>query len=152
MKDIHLNKLIGEVPTVSYSIGQLDKLINQQLTESLQVLGVSLPQFTMLSILYLNGEMANSKLASRSLISPQASNQIIKTMAEKGWVSKSDDPNHGRIILIGLTDQGKNIYWQCRNKAIGFEQRILNGIPPENILMLKATIQRIIMNSKELSQ
>lgn len=149
MKDIQLDKLFGNSPTVSYSVGKLDKLINQQLSEALLELGVSLPQFTMLSNLHLHGEMGNAKLASRSFISPQASNQIIKTMEEKKWVSKCDDPNHGRILLIGLTSEGKDIYEKCKIKAIIFENKMLEGIPVENVLMLKATVQRLIANLKE---
>lgn len=151
LKNLQLNKLIGNVPTVSYSVGQLDKLIHQQLSETLQELGVSLPQFTMLSNLHQGGEMANAKLASRSFISPQASNQIIKVMEEKGWVSKCDDPNHGRILLIGLTDKGHAVYEQCKTKTIDFEYQMLDGIPVENVLMLKATVQRLIANLKESS-
>lgn len=146
LKNIQLDRLISNAPTASYSVGKLDKLIHQQLSEVLSVMGVSLPQFTMLSNLHLHGEMANSKLASRSFISPQASNQIIKTMEEKGWVSKCDDPNHGRILLIGLTSEGHEIYEKCKIKSMDFEIKMLSGLPAENILMLKATIQRLIVN------
>lgn len=149
MKNIALDKLISNAPTVSYSIGKLDKLIHQQLSDALSEMGVSLPQFTMLSNLHLHGEMANAKLASRSFISPQASNQIIKTMEEKGWISKCDDPNHGRILLIGLTPEGQEIYERCKIKSMVFENKMLAGLPAENVLMLKATVQRLIANLKE---
>ena len=140
---------MGNAPTVSYSVGKLDKLINQQLSEALSEMEVSLPQFTMLSNLHLHGEMANAKLASRSFISPQASNQIIKTMEEKGWISKSDDPNHGRILLIGLTPAGQAVYERCNVKAMAFEDKMLARLPAENVMMLKATIQRLIANLKQ---
>ena len=143
------NKPTGSAPTVSYSVGKLDKLINQQLSDALSELEVSLPQFTMLANLHLHGEMANAKLASRSFISPQASNQIIKTMEEKGWISKREDPNHGRILLIGLTPEGQAIYEQCNIKAMAFESRMLTGLPAENVMMLKATVQRLITNLKQ---
>lgn len=146
MNNMQSSKPTGNAPTVSYSVGKLEKLIHQQLSELLSELEVSLPQFTMLSNLHLHGEMANAKLASRSFISPQASNQIIKTMEEKGWISKSDDPNHGRILLIGLTSDGQEVYEQCKIKAMEFESKMLAGLPAENILMLKATVQRLITN------
>lgn len=148
LKDLQLNKLIDNATTVSYSIGKIDKLISQQLSEALLEVGVSLPQFTMLSNLHLHGEMANAKLASRSFISPQASNQIVKTMEERGWISKSDDPNHGRILLIALTSEGQEVYEKCKIKSMGFESRMLAGLPAENVLMLKATVQRLISNLK----
>ena len=146
MNNMQSSKPTGNAPTVSYSVGKLEKLIHQQLSELLSELEVSLPQFTMLSNLHLHGEMANAKLASRSFISPQASNQIIKTMEEKGWISKSDDPNHGRILLIGLTSDGQEVYERCKIKAMEFESKMLAGLPAENILMLKATVQRLIAN------
>lgn len=149
MKNIQVEKNISNAPTVSYSVGKLDKLVNQQLSEILSELEVSLPQFTMLSNLHIHGEMANAKLALRSFISPQASNQIIKTMEEKGWITKSGDPNHGRILLIGLTVEGQEIYERCRIKSMEFENKMLDGLPAENVLMLKATIQRLIVNLKE---
>ena len=149
MNNIQSSKPTGNAPTVSYSVGKLDKLVSQQLSELLSDLDVSLPQFTMLSNLHLHGEMANAKLASRSFISPQASNQIIKTMEEKGWISKSDDPNHGRILLIGLTSDGQAVYERCKAKAMDFENKMLAGLPAENVMMLKATIQRLIANLKQ---
>ena len=149
MNNIQSGKPTGNAPTVSYSVGKLDKLVSQQLSELLSDLDVSLPQFTMLSNLHLHGEMANAKLASRSFISPQASNQIIKTMEEKGWISKSDDPNHGRILLIGLTPDGQAVYEQCNEKAMDFEDKMLAGLPAENVMMLKATVQRLIANLKQ---
>ena len=123
MNNIKSGKPTGSASTVSYSVGKLDKLISQQLSELLSELDVSLPQFTMLSNLHLHGEMANAKLASRSFISPQASNQIIKTMEEKGWISKRHDPNHGRILLIGLTPAGQAVYERCNVKAMAFESK-----------------------------
>ena len=149
MNNIKSGKPTGSASTVSYSVGKLDKLISQQLSELLSELDVSLPQFTMLSNLHLHGEMANAKLASRSFISPQASNQIIKTMEEKGWISKRHDPNHGRILLIGLTPAGQAVYERCNVKAMAFESKMLAGLPAENIMMLKATVQRLITNLKQ---
>ncbi len=70
-------------------------------------------------------------------------------MEEKGWISKSDDPNHGRILLIGLTLDGQAVYERCKAKAMGFENKMLAGLPAENVMMLKATIQRLIANLKQ---
>ena len=44
-----------DLPTVSYNLGRLDKLVHQQLSEALKPLGVSLPQFTILSHLARRG-------------------------------------------------------------------------------------------------
>lgn len=136
-------------PTVSYNIGRLDRLVNQQLSEALKPLGVSLPQFTMLSNLQRRGATANAALAARSFISPQAANQIVNTMVEHNWVTKRNDPNHGRMVLIELTDTGREVFARCMKEAATFEAKMLQGLTPESVIMLKATVQRLLDNLRD---
>ncbi|WP_416189343.1 MarR family winged helix-turn-helix transcriptional regulator [Neisseria sp. CCUG17229] len=136
-------------PTVSYNIGRLDRLVNQQLSEALKPLGVSLPQFTMLSNLQRRGATANAALAARSFISPQAANQIVNTMVEHNWVTKRNDPNHGRMVLIELTDTGREVFSRCMKEAAAFEAKMLQGLTPESVIMLKATVQRLLDNLRD---
>ncbi|WP_416191153.1 MarR family winged helix-turn-helix transcriptional regulator [Neisseria sp. CCUG12390] len=133
-------------PTVSYNIGRLDRLVSQRLGEALKPLGVSLPQFTMLSNLQRRGATANAALAARSFISPQAANQIVNTMVEHGWVTKRNDPNHGRMVLIELTDSGRDVFARCMKEAAAFEAGMLQGLTPESVMMFKATVQRLLDN------
>ncbi len=141
-----LIQLIESTPTVSYNVGRLDRLIHQQLSEALSAFGVSLPQFTMLANLYHRGATANATLAARSFISPQAANQIVNVMVEQGWVTKYNDGNHGRIVLIELTQSGLETYQCCRRAADEFEQAMLAGLTPESVIMLRATLQRAVNN------
>lgn len=133
-------------PAVSYTLGRLDRLVSQQLGEALQGAGMTLPQFTVLSHLYRRGASANAALAARSFISPQAANQIVNTMLEQGWVRKRSDPNHGRMVLIELTQAGHEVYRQGLAAATVFEQRLLHGLPPENLIMLNATLRHLLDN------
>lgn len=136
-------------PTVSYNIGRLDRLVNQQLSEVLKPLGVSLPQFTVLSNLQRRGATANAALAARSFISPQAANQIVNTMVEHNWVTKRNDPNHGRMVLIELTDTGREMCARCMKEATAFEAKMLQGLTPESVIMFKATVQRLLDNLRD---
>lgn len=142
----HLAQYAESAPTVSYNLGRLDRLVHQQLGEALNEIGISVPQFTMLANLHQRGATANATLAARSFISPQAANQIVKVMEQQGWVQKRSDPNHGRLILIELTDEGQAIYRRCAEKAAVFEQKMLDGLPPETVIMLKATLKRLLDN------
>ncbi|ATD65675.1 MarR family winged helix-turn-helix transcriptional regulator [Neisseria weixii] len=145
MKNEYWEDTAGQ-PTVSYNIGRLDRLVNQQLSEALKPLGVSLPQFTMLSNLQRRGATANAALAARSFISPQAANQIVNTMVQHNWVTKRNDPNHGRMVLIELTDTGREVFARCMKEAEAFEAKMLHGLTPESVIMLKATVQRLLDN------
>lgn len=141
-----LQQYTDAAPSVSYNVGRLDRLISQQLSEALAASGVTLPQFTMLANLYRRGATPNATLAARSFVSPQAANQVIKGMERQGWVQKRSDPNHGRIILIELTDEGRRLYRRCAEKAVTFERKMLHGVPPEMVVMFQATLKRLLDN------
>lgn len=136
-------------PAVSYNIARLDRLVSQQLGEALKPLGVSLPQFTVLSNLQRHGATANAALAARSFTSPQAANQIVNTMVEHGWVTKRNAPNHGRMVLIELTGAGRELTARCTEKAAAFEAGMLRGLTPESVVMFKATVRRLLDNLRE---
>lgn len=147
MDNIHFEA--NDLPTISYNLGRVDRLVNQQLSEALHRLGVSLPQFTMLSNLERKGATANAALAARSFISPQAANQIVNTMMANGWVTKRNSPDHGRIVLIELTESGLAVYRECMRAAAAFEQDMLDGLTPESIMMFRVTLQRLLDNLRE---
>ena len=144
-----LEQYIAAPPHVAYTVGRIDRLINQQLSEILQPFGITLPQFTMLSNLHMRGATANATLAARSFISPQAANQIISIMQQHGWVHKRNDPNHGRIVLIELTAEGRSMYERCAAAAAPLEQKMLEGLPPEAVIMLKTTLRRLVRNLRK---
>lgn len=115
-----------QTPTVAYTVGQLDRLVKQQLSEALHPLGIHLPQYVMLSNLYRKGPMSNSQLAERSFITPQSANQIVNTLVECGWVTKCQDPNHGRMVLIELSNEGKQHYLKSCEAATLLEKKMLS--------------------------
>lgn len=141
-----LEQYIAAPPNVSYTVGRLDKLVSQQLGEVLHPFDVTLPQFTMLANLHMRGATANADLAARSFITPQAANQIITIMQQHGWVEKRSDPNHGRILLIELTESGRELYERCAKAASEVERRMLAGLPPETVVVLKKGLRRLVKN------
>lgn len=141
-----LTQIAQAAPSVAYAVGRLDRLISQQLTEALAEYDVSLPQFTMLSNLHRRGATANAALAARSFVTPQAANQVVNVMVRNGWVFKRSDPNHGRMLLIELTEEGRRLYGECAAAAAVVEQKMLDGLTPETVIMLKATLRRLLDN------
>ena len=84
----------------------MDRVLKRRLIETLAPHGVTLPQFTALSVLKARGHSSNAKLAERSLITPQAANEVIKVMVARGWVTRAADPCHGRIVVLQTHTRG----------------------------------------------
>jgi DNA-binding MarR family transcriptional regulator len=91
---------------LSYAVGRLHDVLNKRLRDGLAPLGITVPQYTALSVFRVLGALSNAQLAERTMVSPQAANDMVKAMEAKGWIARRPDPDHGRIIRISLSDEG----------------------------------------------
>jgi len=99
--------------SLAYLVGRLDHILKQRLRESLAPCGLSVPQYTALSVFRAHGALSNAQLAARTMTSPQSANEMVKQMEAKGWIARTPDPAHGRIIQISLTASGQAALDEC---------------------------------------
>ncbi len=113
---------------ISYLVGHLDRLVRRRLSEALSPLGLTIQQYTALSVLGARGQLSNAQLAERSLVTPQSANELVKCMVKRGWIERSAAPRHGRIIHLSLTLAGQEILKQAHAAAARFEHAMLEGM------------------------
>ena len=111
-----------------YLIGRTDRIVKRRLGEVLAPHGLTVPQFTALSVLHARGSLSNAQLAERSFMSPQSANEVVKTMEARGWVTRTPDPTHGRIVMLGLTDEALALLALCDEAVSRLEKEMLQGI------------------------
>lgn len=110
------------MPTgLAYMLGRLDHVLNKRLRECCAPAGLTVPQYTALSVFRAQGSLSNAQLATRTMMAPQSANEMVKVMEAKGWIERSPDPAHGRIIQIQLTREGYAILRQCDGKVRAVE-------------------------------
>jgi DNA-binding MarR family transcriptional regulator len=134
-------------PRVSYLIGRLDRALRRRLGEALAPGGLSVSQYTVLSVLHARGELSNAQLASRAFITPQAMNEVVQTLEALKLVTRRQDPSHGRIVQLNLTTRGLDTLRECDAAVRALEQSMLAGLsePERNTLRtaLNACIQTL---------
>jgi DNA-binding MarR family transcriptional regulator len=113
---------------ISYLVGHLDRLVRRRLGEAISPLGLTIQQYTALAVLGTRGHLSNAQLAERSLVTPQSANEMVKVMVKRGWIARSADPNHGRIIHLYLTDKGQKVLKKAHAAAGKFEAEMLEGL------------------------
>ncbi len=112
---------------IAYLIGRLDHVLSRRLRDSLGGLGLTAAQYTALSVLHTQQQLSNAQLAERSMISPQAANEMVKAMEAKGWIARQPDANHGRIIHLRLTEQGVALLREGDAAVAVLERTMLAG-------------------------
>lgn len=133
-------------PRLTYLIGSLDRVLRRKMTEALAPLGLTLAQFTALSVLEARGEASNAQLAERSFITPQSANEVMSVMASRNWITREPDPNHGRIVVLRLTSEGRDVLHRCMDIVRVLEARMLTGIEPGNAATIQTHLELFVRN------
>lgn len=127
---------------VAYLLGRAHHALARRLRDALAGVGLTVAQYTALSFL-VRESLSNAQLAERAMISPQAANEMVKAMTARGWITREPDPTHGRIIRIGLTDEGKAMLEQGDRCVIQIEALMLAGHSEEEALALRDELKRV---------
>jgi DNA-binding MarR family transcriptional regulator len=74
-----------------------------------QAHGLSMIGFQVLALLEMDGAMPMSHLAEKIGVALPNATGIVGRMAERGIVERSHDTADRRVVLVGLTDEGRRL-------------------------------------------
>jgi DNA-binding MarR family transcriptional regulator len=131
---------------LAYVIGSLDRILRRRMTDALAPLGLTLAQFTALSVLDAKGQASNAQVAERSFITPQSANEVMNAMASRNWVSREPDPTHGRIVLLQLTDEGRAVLRECEQAVKAIEKQMMEGTGLEAAGAVQTHLETFVRN------
>jgi DNA-binding MarR family transcriptional regulator len=119
---------VGKGPRTSYLVARLDRLVRSQLSDVLEGFDLSVPQYTLLSVIEHRPGLSNAQLARRSYITAQAMHQVVNGLEERGLIARRVSPDHGRIQLTELTDDGVAMLKACDEEVTRLEERIFGTL------------------------
>ncbi|MES1248497.1 MAG: MarR family transcriptional regulator [Actinomycetota bacterium] len=128
-------------PRLSYLVGRLDRVLRRRLGEALEPHRLSLPEYTTLSVLQARGGLSNAQLARRSLITPQATNEVLKRLEERRLVRRRPDPEHGRIRPAELTAAGERLLRSADAAVDAVERELLAADRTQLRALLEAALR-----------
>ena len=79
----------GGEPRISYVVARLERAIRRAINERVGAHGLTVLQYTTLSILGYRGELSNAQLARRAYMSPQAMSEVIEALEGKGLIERA---------------------------------------------------------------
>lgn len=129
-----------------YVIGRLDRVLRRELRELLRPHALSLPAFTTLSVLRRRPGLSNAQLARRSLVTPQAMNEIVAQLLERELVVRQVDPSHNRVLQTRLTARGERLIDACESECLALEERMLAGLSAGDRTRLLEALRTCVRN------
>jgi DNA-binding MarR family transcriptional regulator len=117
-------------PTLLYLVGRMDRVVRRHINEAIKDRGLSVNQYTTLSVLDRRSGLSNAQLARRALVSPQSMNEVLLTLERRGLVRRRAHPEHGRILQTRLTPKGRRLLAACDAVVQEVEERMVGDLSP----------------------
>ena len=131
---------------LGYLLRQAQASVRGAMDRTLSDLGVTSPQFAVLTMIVAYPGVSGADLARLTYLTPQTINVIVGNLERGGAIEKSAHATHGRILRLHATAKGQALLKRCRSRVADIESEIagLLGKDEERIIRrwLSATAEK----------
>ena len=117
-----------------------------RLDERLRGSGITVPQWTALTVLARREGQTVVRLARNAFVSAQAMGDLVAALERGRWITRTQDPAHGRRVLIGLSDEGWSLLERLAPVAAEVEAGMVDGFDDAERADLRALLNRCRTN------
>jgi DNA-binding MarR family transcriptional regulator len=133
----------GEQGYLAYLLRQAQAASRLTLERALAELGVTPPQFIVLTMLKAYPGASGADLARVALLTPQTVGVIIRNLERDGALRKTPHPVHGRVLQWTLTPHGLTLLEKCRRHAMALERRLAAGLDARTLAAIRRWLAKI---------
>jgi DNA-binding MarR family transcriptional regulator len=133
----------GEQGYLAYLLRQAQATTRLTLERSLADLGVTPPQFAVLTMLLAYPGLSGADLARVALLTPQTVGVIIRNLERDGAIRKTPHPVHGRLLQWSLTRRGRTLLDKCRRPVRALERRLMAGLSAKAEVTIRRWLSKI---------
>lgn len=112
-----------------YLVKQVEMGMRRPFEELIAQHGISTPGYTALNVLQLRPGITSSELARRSFVRAQTMAETIAALSAAGLVRREKDPDHGRQLLLFITDEGAATVAGIADEITRLETRMMGDLP-----------------------
>src|SRR5579862_5074818 len=105
--------------------------------------GLSLPMWRVLAVLAQDGEQRQIDLAGLTSIDPSTLSRLVKTVQDRGLVSRTRSAASLREVAIALTPRGRAIVQALIPRALAYEATAIRGLDAREIAVVKRLLRRV---------
>ena len=131
----------GRGQRLTYLVKRLEMAERARMDEVLRPLGVTLHQYTALSILERREGLSSAQLARRTYVTPQAMHQLVASMERDRLIERRPDGENRRILRAWLTPHGAEVLQACHDVVDGLEERMLSALSPEEAAVFERALE-----------
>lgn len=134
-----------EDASVFIVLHQLLHLSKYQAMKRMEILGLKPSQAGILFILNCEGELSQRSLADKIGIKPPSMTVALRKLEERGYIRKEQDEKDQRIVLIRLSEKGRECIESLKGIMSDMEEVLYQGITPEEMMLFR----RLVLEMRE---
>ncbi|WP_165184282.1 MarR family winged helix-turn-helix transcriptional regulator [Caulobacter soli] len=138
MTETHLVPLDGQL---CFSLYGASMAINRAYKPMLDDLGVTYPQYLVLSTLWEGDGQTIGAIAERLSLEPSTITPLVKRLEQAGFVDRQRNPKDERQVQVRLTDQGRDLRVQTACLTDTLLRR--SGLTVDAIIALNQQVQAL---------
>ncbi|PHM61719.1 putative HTH-type transcriptional regulator [Xenorhabdus ishibashii] len=133
----------GEAGHIGYLLRQAHAAHRIRMERALQDIGLTLPQFSVLTMLAEYPKASGAELARLSLLTPQTMSVIVGNLERAGMVLRRPHKEHGRIQIIEITDAGRELLVRCKSAVQPTETILLAGVSNADEIVVRRWLVQV---------
>ena len=135
----------GEAGRLGYLLRQANHVVRQRMERSLAEIGVTPPQFLVMTMVANYPGASGADLARLTFLTPQTVSLIVSNLERGGAVARRPHAVHGRIQMLELTEEGQTLLARARELAHAIEAALLAGTDAEEERVVRAWLVRVAL-------
>lgn len=139
----------GEQGYLGYLIRQAHAAVRLTMERALADLGVTSPQFAVLTMLNAYPGLSGADVARLTFLTPQTVGVIIRNLERDGAIAMTRHPVHGRIQQWTLTPRGAMLLKACRERVIALDKRLARGLDSKTETAIRRWLAGIAADLQE---
>lgn len=135
----------GEQGYLGYLLRQAGAAYKLRFERALADLGVTQPQFLVLTMLRAYPGASNADIARLTMLTPQTVSVIVGNLEKVGAVVRRPHAVHGRIQHLDVTEAGRELLVQCRRRGGSIEQAMVEGLTAEEEQLVRRWLVQVAL-------
>ena len=131
---------------LGYLLRRVQHAFRLRLDKALAQLGVTTPQYAVLSSLSIEPGISNAALARAAMVTAQTMLGIVENLEKRGLLSREPDAGHGRVLAASLTERGKAVAQKAHRIARLVEDEMVGGVSLAEVERTRRMLEKFAEN------
>ena len=124
-----------------FSLYAASMAVNRTYKPMLDELGLTYPQYLVLSTLWEQDGLAVSAIADRLALEPSTITPLVKRMESAGFLTRKRNPKDERQVIVSLTIKGRSLNEKTACLTHALLER--SGLTPEKLTALNGQVRKL---------